>query len=50
MTEHEPHTMPDRRNEPVALYEGPRLQNFRGFRLVALIAAAVGVGAALSAA
>jgi thiol-disulfide isomerase/thioredoxin len=49
MTEHEPHTMPDRRNEPVALYEGPRLQNFRGFRLVALIAAAVGVGAALSA-
>lgn len=48
MTEHEQRTMPDRRNEPVALYEGPRLQTFRGFRLVALIAAAVGVGAALS--
>jgi thiol-disulfide isomerase/thioredoxin len=49
MTEHEQPTTQGRRNEPVALYEGPRLQNFRGFRLVALIAAAVGVGAALHA-
>jgi|GEM_PF-1641265 len=40
----------DRRNEPVALYEGPRLQSFQGWRLLALIAASVAIGVGLHAA
>jgi hypothetical protein len=35
----------DEANEPVALFEGPTLRLFRGYRFVALIAAAVGCGA-----
>ena len=39
-----------RNNEPVAFYEGPRLQAFQGWRLVALIAASVAIGVGLHAA
>jgi hypothetical protein len=35
----------DKTTEPVALFEGPTLQLFRGYRFLALIAAAVGCGA-----
>jgi hypothetical protein len=35
----------DKTTEPVALFEGPTLQLFRGYRFVGVIAAAVGCGA-----
>ena len=37
----------NREHAPVALFEGPRLAAFRGFRLLALITLCVGAGVAL---
>jgi hypothetical protein len=36
-------------SEPVALYEGPQLKTFRGYKLIALVAVSVGIGVALHA-